>query len=266
MYSFAYTSAVSIEAAVSAVKADQEARFLSGGMSLLPSMKLRLAGPSQLVDVMRIDALRGVSDLGNTVRIGATTTHYDVSQSPILRERVPAIAELAAGIGDVQVRYRGTIGGSVANNDPAADYPAGVLALNAKLITDRRSISADDFFLGLFDTALEPSELLTAVEIQIPRRAAYVKFANLASRFAVVGVFLADFGTMIRIAVTGAGKGVFRLKEHEAALAKSFDPGAVASLSVPSTHFTSDVHATAEYRAHLTAELTKRAVSACLKN
>lgn len=265
MYSFAYTRAATIRDAVSVVQDDENAKFISGGMSLLPSMKLRLAGPSRLVDVTKVSVLKGVAELNNSIRIGAATTHYEVTQSELVRQRIPVLAELASRIGDVQVRYRGTIGGSIANNDPAADYPAGALALNATLITDRRSIAADDFFCGLFETALEPSELLTAVELQVPRRAAYLKFANLASRFAVVGVFLADYGEAIRISVTGGNSGVFRLKDHEAALAEHFHPEAIKSLSVPSSRFASDVHATAEYRAHLTAELTRRALAACLE-
>lgn len=266
MYSFAYSKADTVADAVSLVEKDQEAKYLSGGMSLIPSMKLRLASPSRLIDVTKIPALHGISEQADRVRIGAATTHYEVLQSAVIQNRIPALGMLASKIGDVQVRYRGTIGGSIANNDPAADYPAGAVGLDAKLITDRRSISADDFFRGLFDTALEPGELLTGVELCIPRRATYIKFANLASRFAIIGVFLADFGDAVRIAVTGGGTGVFRLKEHEAALASRFDPEVLSSLTIPLARFSTDVHATAEYRAHLTAELTKQAVEACLNS
>jgi carbon-monoxide dehydrogenase medium subunit len=267
MRPFNYFKPDNIETAVRLATSDADAKFLAGGMSLLPALKLRLGSASGLVDLTGLSDLRGVSTPDReTVRIGACSTHFQVNQSPPVGERIPALATLAGGIGDVQVRYRGTVGGSLANNDPAADYPAAALALNARIVTNRRVIAADDFFRGLFETALDGGELITAVEFRVPRRAAYLKFPNLASRFAIIGVFLADFGDQIRISVTGAGGGVFRLPKHEAALTKSFEPNAAAGISLDDTSYEDDLHASAAYRAHLTGVLVRNAVEACLEN
>jgi carbon-monoxide dehydrogenase medium subunit len=267
MYPFAYSRPESIQAAVALMQQDENVRYLSGGMSLLPSMKLRLSAPTRLVDITHIAGLRDVSwsEEASVVRIGAAATHYVVNQSSLLQEKLPALCQLAGGIGDVQVRYRGTIGGSIANNDPAADYPAAVLALNAKIVTDRRVIAADEFFRGMFETSLDQSEIITAVDFSLPRRAAYIKFANQASRFAIVGVFLADFNGDVRVAVTGAGPCVFRLAAYERALSGAFTPEAIDFISLGATDFTNDLHASAEYRAHLTGVLVRQAVSACLE-
>lgn len=268
MYPFSYCRPESVQAAVSFLRQNADACCLSGGMSLLPSMKLRLSAPTGLVDLTRIAGLAGISwcEAASVMRIGATATHYEVSQSSLLRTKVPSLCRLAGGIGDVQVRYRGTIGGSIANNDPAADYPAAALALNARIVTDRRVISADEFFCGLFQTSLDRDEIITSVDFPVPSRAAYIKFANKASRFAIVGVFLADFEGVVRVAVTGAGSGVFRLPAHERALSSAFTPEAIESISLDAANLTDDLHASAAYRAYLTGVLVRQAVSACIED
>ena len=263
MYSFAYHRPDSIEAAAALLAADPEAKALSGGMSLLPALKLRLSAPSQLVDLSGLDALRGIAVAADRVRIGALTTHATVAACQELRRVLPALSRLAGGIGDVQVRYRGTIGGSVANADPAADYPAAVLGLDAVVHTQRRRIRADAFFTGLFETALEPDEIVTSIECPVPDEAVYLKFANQASRYAIVGVFLARFGPHVRVAVTGAASCAFRASAFEAALSTDFSEAAIAGLSYEAGDLLSDVHATADYRAHLIGVLARRAVRAC---
>lgn len=267
MYSFQYARAKAIDDAVNLLKVDNEAKVISGGMSLLPAMKLRLAAPSRLIDVTRIEEMKGITidEAACRVRIGAATTHFTVTQSDLLRAKLPSLCDLAGGIGDVQVRYRGTIGGSLANNDPAADYPSAALALDATIITDRRHIKADDFFRGLFETALEPSELITAVEFPLPRRSAYLKFANMASRFAIAGVYLARFDDRVRLAVTGAMASVTRLTDFEKALERNFSVSAIEALTVADSACNNDVHASSGYRAHLVGVLAKRAVLACLE-
>jgi carbon-monoxide dehydrogenase medium subunit len=231
-------------------------------MTLIPAMKTRLAAPSDLVDISRIAELKGVKVSGRTVTIGAATTHAEVASSAELRKVAPAVAELAAHIGDPHVRHKGTIGGSVANNDPAADYPGAMLALGATVVTDRREIAADDFFTGLFETALEDGEIVTAVRFEAPEKAAYEKFRNPASLYAMTGVFVAKTGGNVRVAVTGAGdNGVFRQSEMEAALANDFSPSAVERISVSSDSLMSDIHASAEYRANLVKVMAKRAVA-----
>ncbi len=262
MYDFNYRRANSVfDAVEQSVQAD-DASYLAGGMTLLPVLKLRLAGPSDLIDLAGLAELRGIGEQRDAIVIGAMTAHADVAASPEVNRLIPALAHLADSIGDPQVRNRGTIGGSIANADPAADYPAGVVGLGATVRTNARSIPADEFFTDLFETALEPGELVTAVSFPVPRRAAYVKFPNPASRYAIVGVMVSERDDGIRVAVTGAGPSVFRVPEMEQALANNFAPEAVAGISVPADRLNEDLHASAEYRAHLTTVMAKRAVAA----
>jgi len=261
MYAFEYQRAQDVAAAVKAIKASG-GKALAGGQSLLGAMKLRLAQPGTLVDLGRINGLSGIKvDAGN-VTIGATTHHADVAASADVQSAIPALAQLAGHIGDRQVRNRGTIGGSLANNDPAACYPAAVLGLGATVVTDRREIAADDFFVGMYETALAEDELITAVRFPRPKRAAYLKFMNPASRFALVGVFVAETAGGVRVAVTGAASCVFRCKELEAALNKSLTPAAAKAVKLSADEFNGDLHATPEYRAHLIPVLAARAVAA----
>ena len=239
-----------------------EAKLLAGGMTLIPTMKQRLASPEILVDLADC-GLAGIEDLGNVLKIGAMTRHVDVEISSVVAEGIPALATLAAKIGDRQVRNRGTIGGSIANNDPAACYPAAALALDATIHTNSRDISANDFFIGMFETALKEDEIIIAVSFPKPAAAAYAKFPNPASRYAMVGVFVAR-SDWVRVAITGAGEdGVFRHEGLEVALAGSFVPDAIESVTVSSDEMISDIHAESDYRAHLVKEMTKRAVAAC---
>jgi aerobic carbon-monoxide dehydrogenase medium subunit len=262
MYNFEYQRAQSVADAAKALSAKEEAKLLAGGMTLIPTLKQRLARPSDLIDLGRIAELKGIKREGNAVVIGAMTRHVEVATSDVVKSAIPALAHLAEGIGDPQVRNRGTIGGSIANNDPAADYPSAVLALNATVITNKRKIAADDFFKGMFETALAPDEIVTAVSFPQAEKAGYSKFPNPASRYAVVGVFVARAGGQVRVAVTGAGPVVFRQKDMEAALAKSWSPDAVAAVKQSANGLNSDIHASAEYRAHLVTVMAKRAVAA----
>ena len=239
-------------------------KLLAGGQTLLASMKLRLAAPEQLVDLGAIADLKGIRREAGTLTIGAMTRHCEVAESTEVRNDIPALAQLASHIGDKQVRAMGTIGGSVANNDPAADYPAALLALGATVHTSKRQIKADDYFQGLFATALEDGELITAISFPIPKRAAYVKFAQPASRFALIGVFVAQGDGGVRVAVTGAGNGVFRHAGMEAALAKQFSADAVAGVKTDEAEMSSDLHGSAAYRAHLVSVMTQRAVAQAL--
>jgi carbon-monoxide dehydrogenase medium subunit len=232
-------------------------------MTLIPTLKQRLAKPSDLVDLAKIDSLRGIREEGDALVIGAMTRHVDVERSPVVKRAIPALAELAGLIGDPAVRNRGTIGGSIANNDPAADYPAAVLGLAGTVRTTKREIAADDFFTGMFETALEPDEIITAVRLPKPQAAAYQKFRNPASRYAIVGVFVARTGGGVRVAVTGAGPAVFRVPEMEQALARSFTPDAIKDIAIPDADLNTDIHASAEYRAHLVNVMARRAVAAC---
>lgn len=262
MYSVNYRRAASVAEAAS-LAAAAEAKFLSGGMTLIPAMKIRLAAPSQLIDLTHIDALKGITVSGSTVTIGAATTHHEVATNTALKAAFPALCELASMIGDPAVRHKGTIGGSIANNDPAADYPAAMLALDATIVTNTREIAAADFFTGLFETALDEGEIVTAVRFAIPAKAAYQKFRNPASRYAIVGVFVAQSDAGVRVAVTGAGdNGVFRATEIESALGRSFDPSALQGMTVSFGNLMSDIHASAEYRAALVVVMAKRAVAA----
>lgn len=262
MYSVNYHRANSVADAVKLLKTG-DAKLVSGGMTLIPAMKTRLAAPSDLVDISRITALKGIKVSGKAVTIGTATTHYEVSTDAKLQKACPALAELASMIGDPAVRHRGTIGGSIANNDPAADYPAAMVALGATIVTNKREIAADKFFKGLFETVLKDGEIVTAVTFNAPAKAAYQKFRNPASRYAIVGVFVAKGKDDVRVAVTGAGdNGVFRAKTIEAALAKSFDPAALAGVKISADSLMSDIHASADYRAHLISVMAKRAVAA----
>jgi carbon-monoxide dehydrogenase medium subunit len=261
---FAYHTPNSLGAAV-ALLADGESKVVSGGMTLLPTMKQRLAAPSALVDLSGIPDLVGVKVDGATVTIGAMTTHDHVSSSAELVTTIPALASLAGLIGDPAVRHRGTIGGSVANADPAADYPAAVLGLGATIVTDRREISADSFFVGMFTTALEVDEIITAVRFPVPDAAGYAKFRSQASRFALVGVFVAKFGSAVRVAVTGAAPFVFRSRDIEGMLTKDFSSAALARVSIDPSGLNSDIHADSEYRAHLVIVMARRAVEQALK-
>ncbi len=252
----------SVQEAISLVGARDGARFLAGGQSLLPVLKLELAEPTDLVSLAQLTELRGVAVTADVVTIGALATHDHVSRSPEVAGTIPALAKLAGAIGDAQVRNRGTLGGSVAHADPAADYPAALLALGATVVTDRREIPADAFFTGLFETALAQGELVTAVRFPIPRRAAYAKFAHRASKYALVGVMVAETKAGVRVAVTGAGPKVFRVPAFEAALAARLEPGALDGLTVPAAELNSDAEASAEYRAHLIGVMARRAVQA----
>jgi len=262
MYNFSYHRPDSLDAAKSLFTGADDPKFLAGGMTLVPTMKQRLAAPSDLIDLGAIGDLQGVKVDGKTVVVGAMTTHAAVAASKEVARAIPALANLAGGIGDPQVRNRGTIGGSIANNDPAADYPAAIVGLNATVHTDRRTIAADDFFPAMFETALEESELITAVQFPVPERAGYVKFPNPASRYAVVGVMVAKTADGVRVAVTGAGPCVFRVPEMEAALAKSFAPDAIKDIKVSADDLNTDIHASADYRAHLVTVMARRAVEA----
>ena len=262
MKSFEFHRPSSVADAVALLQGNDSAKLLAGGQSLLPVMKLDLAQPSDLVSLSAVGELRAIRD-GDPLVIGALATHDDVSASPAVRQRIPALAALAGAIGDAQVRNRGTLGGSLAHADPAADYPAAVLALGATIETDRRTIAADDFFTGLFGTALAPDELITAVRFPVPERSAYAKFASPASKYAVVGVMVAKGAGGVRVAVTGAGARAFRVPAWESALAASFTPGAINAGAVSPSELRSDIEASAEYRAHLVTVMARRAVEAC---
>jgi carbon-monoxide dehydrogenase medium subunit len=265
MYDFAYHRPKSLNEALNALKGKSEARPMSGGMTLIPTLKQRLAKPSDVVDLGAIKELAGIKVEGNNVVIGGMTRHADVAGSADVKSNIPALAHLAGHIGDPQVRNRGTIGGSIANNDPAADYPAAVVALGATVTTNTRKIAADDFFKGLFETALGDGELVTSVSFPKAEKAAYMKFPNPASRYAMVGVFVAKTGSGVRVAVTGAGPCVFRVKAMEDALARSFTSDAIKDIKIPADGLNSDIHASAEYRAHLVGVMARRAVDAANK-
>lgn len=257
MYSFNYHCVSSTEEASALYDSCESPVYLSGGMTLIPTLKQRLDYPTDVIDLRAIDELQGIIKENGSIRVGSRTCHADVACNP----HIQALADLAGGIGDLQVRNCGTIGGSIANNDPAADYPAALLGLRATVHTNNREISADDFFVDLFETALEMGEIVTAVSFPTPQRAAYVKFPNPASRYAIVGVFVADLQTEIRVAVTGAGSCVFRATAMEEALQRDFRPAAIEGFSVDHSQFNSDVHASQEFRGHLVTEMAQRAVA-----
>ena len=265
MYSFEYQKVKSVDDAAKIIAKDADAKLLAGGQSLIAAMKLRLAKPSSVVDLGSIKGLSGIKVDGKNVTLGAMTRHAEVAASAEVRKAIPALAALAGGIGDRMVRNMGTVGGSLANNDPAADYPAGALGLGATIVTNKRKIAADDFFKGLYETALGKGEIIEQIVFPIPKRAAYMKFKNPASRYAIVGVFVADTGSGARVAVTGAGPCVFRVAAMEKALASKFAPESVANISVPEKGLNSDLHAKADYRAHLVTVMARRAVEAAVK-
>jgi len=262
MYNFTYHRPTTARQAANLLAKHPEAKLLAGGHSLIPVMKLRLAQPSALIDLNGVEDLGGVDLKGRSIVIGAMTRHADVANSQIVKDALPALAEVPGSIGDPQVRNRGTIGGSIANNDPNADYPAALLGLGATIITNKRRIAADDYFQGMFTTALEDGEIITKVSFPIVKKAAYEKFKHPASGFALVGVFVSKRASEIRVAVTGAGaNGVFRVPSFEEALKKRFAAKSLEGMSIPATGMNSDIHASPEYRAHLVGVLARRALA-----
>ena len=265
MYAFTFHRPQTVRQAATLLAKNADAKLLAGGQTLLPTMKLRLAGPPQLIDMSLIEGLSGIEMSGRSLTIGAMTRHNDVNTSPVVAQAIPVLAKVAGLIGDPAVRHMGTIGGSIANNDPNADYPAVCLGLGATIITNKRRIKADDYFTGMFSTALEPAEIITKISFPLPKKAAYQKFRNQASRYALVGVFVGKRGSEIRVAVTGAGSsGVFRVPSFEEALKKRFSPKSLEGMSIPADGLASDIHGSAEYRAHLVGVLARRAVAAAL--
>jgi len=260
--SFTYTQAASVAEAARAAGADLDAKLIAGGQSLLGAIKLGLAAPSGLIDLGALGDLKGIRLDGGKLHIGAMSTHATVAASKEVQQAIPALADLAGRIGDRQVRNRGTLGGSLANNDPAACYPAAVLGLGATVHTDRRSIAADDFFKGMYETALQPGEVITSVSFPVPEKAGWQKFKQPASRFSIVGVFVAKTVGGVRVAVTGAGAGVFRVAALEAALASDWSAAAAAAVSVSAEGLNNDLHGSAAYRAALIPVLAGRAVAA----
>jgi len=261
MYEFNYQAPSSLADATKAIATAEDGKLLAGGMTLVPTLKQRLARPSDLIDLGKIADLKTIKVDAGTVTIGAMATHATVGADAGVKKAIPGLAWLAGNIGDPAVRHRGTLGGSISNNDPAADYPAALLALGATIYTTKRQLSAADFFVGMFETALELDEIVTAVSFPIPEKSAYQKFRNPASRYAVVGVFVAKTSAGVRVAVTGAGPSVFRVPAFEAALDKSFAASALDGLTIDAGDLNADIHASAEYRAHLVTVFTKRAVA-----
>jgi carbon-monoxide dehydrogenase medium subunit len=266
MYAFTYNSASGLRQAANMLGKLDDPKLLAGGQTLLPTMKQRLASPANIIDLNQIEGLNEIALTGRSVTIGAMAKHYEVATSPVVQQNIPALAYLAGLIGDPAVRHRGTIGGSIANNDPNADYPAACMGLGATIITNKRKLVADEFFKGLFETALEADEIVTKVSFPIPKKAGYYKFRNQASRFALVGVFVAKRPSEIRVAVTGAGgNGVFRVTSFEEALKKRFSPKSIDGLTVPADGLAGDIHGSPEYRAHLIGVCAKRALEAADK-
>ena len=262
MYAFTYHRASGLRQATNMLGKLEDAKLLAGGQTLLPTMKQRLASPANLIDLGAVEGMTEIALKGRSLEIGAMTRHADVANSPVVQQAIPALADLAGMIGDPAVRHRGTIGGSLANNDPNADYPAAALGLGATIFTNKRKIEADDYFKGLFETALEADEIITKVRFPVAKKAGYYKFRNQASRFALVGVFVAKRPSEIRVAVTGAGaSGVFRVKSFEEALKKRFSAKSLDGLTIPATGMASDIHGSAEYRAHLVAVCARRATA-----
>jgi aerobic carbon-monoxide dehydrogenase medium subunit len=263
MYEFKYQRPTSVRQAVNMLAKDPEAKLLAGGHSILPVMKLRLAKPTQLVDIGHIEGLNTIELRGRSIVIGALARHIEVANSQTVKDALPALAQVAAEIGDPAVRHRGTLGGSLANNDPNADYPAAVLGLGATIITSKRRLAADEFFKGLFETALEPDEIITKVSFPLAKKAAYMKFRHPASGFALVGVFVSKRGSDIRVVATGAGSnGVFRVTSFEEALKKRFAAKSIEGMTIPADGMNSDIHGSAEYRAHLVGVMARRALAA----
>ena len=261
MYEFKFSRPGTVRQAANLLAKTEDAKLVAGGHTLIPVLKQRLAKPAHLIDLSKIEGLDTIEMKGRSLVIGAMARHASVANSAVVGEAIPALAKLAGMIGDPAVRHMGTIGGSLANNDPTADYPAACLALDATIVTNKRKIKADDFFKGLFTTALEADEVITRVQFPLAKKAAYVKFRNQASRYALVGVFVAKRPSETRVAVTGAGgDGVFRVKSFEEALKKRFSPKSLAGMTVPADGLNSDLHGSAEYRAHLISVLATRAV------
>ena len=260
MYNFSYHRPHSLVVAQSLLEEMDDPKLLGGGQTLLPTMKQRLAMPSDVIDLKDIPELQGVSVEESRIVIGAATTHAEVNQNPEIRTALPALSALAGGIGDPAVRHMGTLGGSIANNDPSADYPAACLALGATIITSKRELLADEFFVDMFETALDEQEIVLSVSFPIPEKAAYEKFANPTSRYALVGVFIAQFADEVRVAITGAAPSVFRSAAMEEVLKGDFTPSSIESVHIDSGALTSDLHASAEYRAHLIGVMAKRAI------
>ena len=260
MYDFKYQRPDSLEAALEAFRQADDGQFMAGGQTIIPVMKQRLAMPSDVIDLSGVGELKGISVTDGVVTIAAMTTHAAVATDGDVQQAIPALAGLAGGIGDAHVRNRGTLGGSIANNDPAADYPAALVGLGATIHTDRREIAAEDFFTGMFDTALEEGELVIRVDFPVPEAAGYSKFANPASRYAIVGVFVSRGADGVRVAVTGAGHCVFRIPEMEKNLLADFNPAAIKDVTAPSGDLNNDLHASADYRAHLIGVMTARAL------
>jgi carbon-monoxide dehydrogenase medium subunit len=263
MYEFRYHRPGTVRQAANLLVKNEDAKLIAGGHTLIPVMKQRLASPPHLVDLSHIEGLDTIEMKGRSLVIGATARHAEVATSAIVGEAIPALADLAGQIGDPAVRHKGTIGGSLANNDPTADYPAAVLALGATIVTNKRRLKAEEYFQGLFSTALEADEIITKVMFPVPKKAAYVKFRNQASRYALVGVFVARRPSDVRVTVTGAGsEGVFRVEAFEEALKKRFSSKVLEGIDVPAEGLNSDIHGSAEYRAHLIGVLARRAVDA----
>ena len=261
MYNFNYHRPTSIEQAVEIFIDSEDASYLAGGHTLLPSMKQRLASPTDIIDLGGISSLVGIKCENDSVVIGALTKHEEVATSALVSREIPSIAKLASNIGDAQVRNRGTIGGSIANSDPAADYPAAVLGLDATLLTNKRQIKADDFFVDMFETALEEGEILQEVKFPKPEISVYKKLPNPASRYAVVGVFIARRDGQVRVAITGAGPSVFRASELESRLVESFSVDAIENVTLENELMNDDMHASSAYRASLCVVMAKRAVA-----
>jgi carbon-monoxide dehydrogenase medium subunit len=261
MYDFEYHTPTSVADAVKILAADPDAKPISGGMTLLPALKHRLNRPTSLVDLGGIAELRGVRREGDAIVVGAMVKHYEVATDAALKAAIPALARMASTVGDTQVRNRGTLGGSIANNDPAADYPAAVLALGATIITSSRRIPADEFFLGMFTTALEPGELLVAVSFPIPEKAGYAKLRNPASRYSMAGVFIAKGADGVKVAVNGAASCAYRQTDMEAALASNWSADALADVVQSPDDLNSDIHGSAAYRANLVGVMAKRALA-----
>ncbi|HEX4888825.1 MAG TPA: xanthine dehydrogenase family protein subunit M [Alphaproteobacteria bacterium] len=264
MYQFEYHRPKSLDEVTALLARCENPKILAGGMTLLATMKQRLAAPSDLIDLQDVAGMTGISVDAKNVAIGAMTPHHDVATSGDVAGAIPALAFLAGRIGDPLVRHRGTIGGSIANNDPSADYPSACLALGATIVTNSREIAADDYFRGMFETALKENEIITRIIFPIPQKAAYQKFPNPASRYAMVGVFVAKGANGVRVAVTGAGPGVFRMTAMETALAKNFTSAALEGIAAPAEEMLQDMHASSEYRAALIGVMAKRAVAAML--
>ncbi len=260
MYEFQYHKASSINEVKEKISSLNDPKIMAGGMTLIPTMKQRLAAPSDIIDLSNINELKGISKEKGFIIIGAMTTHFEVHTSELVKKEIPSLAFLAGLIGDPMVRHRGTIGGSVANSDPSADYPSSVISLGAKIVTDKREIESDEFFIDLFETALDDDEIILSLKFPIPNKSAYMKFPQPASRYALVGVFISDTKEGIRVGITGAGPCAFRSKEIEKALSKNFTESAIENVNIPSENLNSDIHASAEYRAHLVKVMAKRAI------